>query len=253
MPPRKKAETKAVPKTAKPKAAKAAPKPKAPRTRSTRSARPGQETSVEKKTVAAKAAKVPKAEKSPAAKKTVLSRPAIPPSATKKLPKRGETQMVAFIRDPECIFTYWEVTPESVESVKRQLMDEFQNSSMVLRVFHMDGPDQVHLIREIFVEPHEMNRYIEIGDKNGGYFLEIAQKAASGRTVVYARSNKIMLGFSGQSGAPASGDPKWETPAGLLEYFSHEEYTETFLTPGGISSAESIKKKRGRYAASNIK
>ena len=246
MPPKKKAETKAAPK---PKAAKAAPKAKTPRKTKVVS-----EKEVPVKTVKApKEPKAPKAEKVPVAKKATASRPPIPSSATKKLPKRGETQMVAFIRDPQCIFTYWEVTPESVESVKRQLMDEFQNSSMVLRVFHMDGPDQVHLIREIFVEPHEMNRYIEIDDKNGGYFLEIVQKAASGRTVVYARSNKIMLGFSGQSWAPASGDPKWETPAGLAEYFSQEEYTETFLTPGGISSADSLKRKKGRYASSNIK
>ncbi len=248
MPPKKKAETKAK-LASKPKGVKAAPKPKTPRKTKVVS-----EKEAPVKTV--KAPKEPKASKEAktlVVKKAVVSKPAIPPSATKKLPKRGETQMVAFIRDPQCIFTYWEVTPESIESVKRQLMDEFQNSSMVLRVFHMDGPDQVHLIREIFVEPHEMNRYIKIDDKNGGYFLEIAQKATSGRTVVYARSNKIILGFAGQSWAPASGDPKWETPAGLAEYFSQEEYTETFLTPGGISSAESIKRKKGRYASSNIK
>jgi hypothetical protein len=246
MPPKKKAETKAKPAakaSAKPKAVKAALKPKVPR----------KTAKTSEKVIPVKAVKAPKAEKAPVVKKVVASKPPIPPSATKKLPKRGETQMVAFIRDPQCIFTYWEVTPESVESVKRQLMDEFQNSSMVLRVFHMDGPDQVHLIREIFVDPHEMNRYIEIDDKNGGYYLEIAQKASSGRTVVYARSNKIMLGFSGQSWPIASGDAKWETPAGLVEYFSQEEYTETFLTPGGISSAESLKRKKGRYASSNLK
>src|SRR5207237_1275348 len=141
---------------------------------------------------------------------------------------------------PQCIFTYWEVTPESIESVKKQLREEFQHSSMVLRVFHLDGSDQIQLIREIFVEPHEMNRYIEIDEKNGSYFLEIAQKAPSGRAVVYARSNKILLGTSESSWPPASGEAKWETPAGLLEYFSQEEYAETFRTPGGISSAESL-------------
>src|SRR5258708_20818249 len=104
MPPRKKVETKAkaAPKATKPKAAKVAPKPKAPR----------KTEKATEKAAPVKVAKVSKAAKIPAVKKTVLSKPAIPPSDTKKLPKRGETQMVPFIPDPEGLFPDWEVTPK---------------------------------------------------------------------------------------------------------------------------------------------
>jgi hypothetical protein len=244
MSPKKKAESK--PKAAaKPKAA-SKPKagPKVPKTPT--------------KTTTAKKTQAPKAEKAvkvAVTSKTAPVKPAIPASSAKKFPRKGETQMLAFVRDPQCVFTYWEVTPESVEAVKRQLQDEFKGSSMVLRVFHVGGPDgEVQLLREIFVGPDEMNRYIDIDQRSGRYFFEIAQKAASGRLAVYVRSNPIQMGHDPYSAPTDSGASQGSTaqmPSGLQEYYSHEEYTETFLTPGGPSSMDSLRRKKGRYAASH--
>jgi hypothetical protein len=239
MPPRKKAVNQ--PKAArKPKAASVKAEPKA-------KARP-------------KTAAKPRTVKAPAAAKPApanAAKPPIPSSPLKKMSKRGETQMLAFIRDPQCLFTYWEVTEESIATVKQQLKDEFHNSSMVLRVFRKDADGQVELIREIFVDGHEMNRYIEIDSPNGRYYLEIAHKAPSGQLFVHARSNEVWTGpngFSVSAGDPGSGDAAgWETPAGLMEYFAQEEFTEVFPAPGGPSSMDSLKRKKGRYASSNIK
>ncbi len=207
------------------------------------------------------AAKKPAAPKAPrAAKFPPKAASKAPVSAWKKPARQGETQMVAFIRDPHCIFTYWEVTPQSVEAVKQQLMGEYKDSAMVLRVFRT-GPDgQAELIQEIRVEPGEMNRYVELKEgASGSYFIEIAQKAASGRMVVYARSNKVMTGTfaGGGNGAPASSSPQWETPAGLLEYFNEVEETSDSLALRGLSSAEAhrkglLRRQMGRYSASHI-
>src|ERR1035441_9453748 len=110
MPPKKKMETKNKAEGNSPaKAPKAAAKPKAPR----------------------KAAKTPDKKTSPvgpksgktrvvSAAKEPASSPSLPSPAEKKAAKHGETQMVAFIRDPHCIFTYWEVTPQSIEAVDRK-------------------------------------------------------------------------------------------------------------------------------------
>ena len=248
MPPKKKEKSE-------PKAVK---KPKAPAKPKTPKAEKPQASKIVKPAAVKvpKAIKVPKAktEKASAAKKATA--PRVSTSPVKKLQRKGETQMVAFIRDPQCLFTYWEVTPESIESVQRQLQGEFQNSSMVLRVFHKDSEGKVELIQEIFVEPKDMNRYISIADPRGLYFLEIAQRSASGQLFVYARSNDLMAGPSGFTGSswsvPAS-DPQWQTPEGLMEYLSQEEYTETFLTPGGVSSVDSLKRRMGRHFSSNIR
>lgn len=153
--------------------------------------------------------------------------------------RQGETRVVAFVRDPSCLFTYWEVTPQNLEAVKEQLTGEFPGSSMVLRVFKIASGGQEELIEEIKVGPGERNRYVELNDGGGSYIVEVAQKALSGRVVVYSRSNKVITflpWFQAPSGAA------WDAPAGLLEYFSETADSEPFTAPRGISSAEAHRK-----------
>jgi hypothetical protein len=71
----------------------------------------------------------------------------------KSLPRHGETQIVAFIRDPQCVFTYWEVTPERLEEVKRDLREEFKDSYMVLRLFTVGPNGERILSDEIRIDP----------------------------------------------------------------------------------------------------
>ena len=246
MPRKKKTETevavsKAAPKAKKTATAKAAA-PKVPKTAAKKPGRP-------KKTETAKAVKTLSASTKAHSKGE---------SSWKRLPRQGETQMVAFIRDPHCLFTYWEVTPQRVEEVKRELMGEYQHSSMVLRVFRTGVDGRTELIQEIRVEPGEMNRYVQLKEgASGSYYFEIAQKTPSGKTLVYVRSNKIMAGSSFDlQGAKTAAEGHWETPAGILEYFAQEE-TESLVTGRGVSSAEAqrrlLQRKRlDRYSASRI-
>ena len=249
MPPRKKTESASTPSksTAKPKKsplAKTATKP----------------IRTPKKTTAVKSPKSVPAKKAPVRAKSAEAVSKSETASWKKPSRQGETQMVAFIRDPHCLFTYWEVTPQRIEEVKRELMEEYKHSTMVLRVLRT-GPDgQAELIREIRVEPGEMNRYVELTEGvTGGLILEIAQKAPSGRTIVYARSNKIMArngsGFGG--GEAGQVGPEGDMPAGLAEYFSETGEDGTLVTVRGLSSAEAHRRAapRGRwdrYAASKI-
>lgn len=214
-----------------------------------------------KKAGTPKATRITAASKKAAAAKALASAKS-PSSAWKKPPRQGETQMVAFIRDPHCIFTYWEVTPESVEAVKQQLRGEYKDSAMVLRVFRTGADGKAELIQEIRVEPDEMNRYVELKEGvSGSYFIEIAQKTVSGRTVVYARSNQVVTGTSPAPEGRAAGGAaaQWETPAGLLEYFSEVEEAADPVAVRGLSSAEAhrrgLLRKQigpGRYSASRM-
>lgn len=203
-----------------------------------------------------KAPKIPRATSTP--KKSVGSK--VQASTWKRPARQGETQMVAFIRDPHCIFTYWEVTPQSIEAVKQQLREEYKDSAMVLRVFRTGADGQAELIQEIRVQPGEMNRYVELKEgASGSYFIEIAQKTASGRTVIYARSNHIMTGTSAAFGEAPTGTSaaQLETPAGLLGYFSEVEEAADPVAVRGLSSAEAhrralLRKQMGRYSASRM-
>jgi len=152
----------------------------------------------------------------------------------KKPARQGETRVVAFVRDPQCLFTHWEVTPQSIEAVKNPLGDEHAESFMVLRVFKVGSNGQEELIEEIKVKPHEMNRYVDLNDEGGSYFVEVAQKTPSGRVIAYSRSNKVITTMSW---APPATGAAWDAPAGLLEYFAEEVDAEP-LAPRGISSAE---------------
>ncbi len=171
-----------------------------------------------------------------------------------QFPHYGQTQLVAFVKDPRCVFTYWEVTPEKIQQVKRELKDEFKNSSMVLRVFKVWPEGEKQFLFEIDVEPDEMNRYIELPEPVSNHCLEIAQKTQSGRYVTYVRSN--ILAPSSTRNGPGTGSFAFSEPAqpvqGLLDYYNQQGYADPSLVPGGISSAENQKRKRGSYSASSF-
>jgi hypothetical protein len=149
------------------------------------------------------------------------------------LPRYGQTQLVAFVRDPNCIFTYWEVTPETVEEVRRQLMDEYEGSSMVLRVLRSKPDGTSELVEEIVVNRGEMNRYVNLQDAGGSYVLEIGHKAPSGRFVVLARTETIQTGAQFQTpGESGETHPEgWEMPEEIQDYFN-EEIIENSFEPG---------------------
>ena len=151
------------------------------------------------------------------------------PGRLSRLPRYGQTQLVAFVRDPNCVFTYWEVTPETVDEVRRQLMGEYEGSSMVLRVLKTKPDGTTQLLEEITVNRDEMNRYVNLAEAGGSYVLEIGQRTASGRYLVMARSNSIHTGS--QAVGAAEPDPENPMPDGIKDYFS-EEVIEQSFEPG---------------------
>ncbi len=223
---------------------------KSPKTKPSKAVKPKAPKAVKP----AKTAVIPKA---PVSLRPVRPGSILRPIPAGRFPRQGETRMVAFVRDPLCIFTYWEVTPESIDTVKKELMEEFKGSSMVLRVFKTLENGEVVLLREIQVKPGEMNRYVELAEPTGVYYVEVAQKTKTGRVAVYARSNRIVLGPMGSWGDGGQGswsqDPNEEPPSGMLEYFSEEWGPEGTGSPSrGLSSAETQKRARAKYSASNI-
>ncbi|MGH7739538.1 MAG: DUF4912 domain-containing protein [bacterium] len=153
--------------------------------------------------------------------------------------KFGETQVVAFIRDPNCLFVYWEIASQKLERVKKELTTEYAESRLVLRMFRARTDGQADLIYEIEVDPQDMNRYLPIYESGGGYFVEVARKTASGKVVVLARSNILQTpsrGFSSET------DPEWEPSPQIARYLAEELEVGSENLPepgalGGVSSA----------------
>jgi len=178
-----------------------------------------------------------------------------------KFSRQGQTRVVAFVRDPRCLFIYWEVGPDVVEGAKRYLKEEYHSSYMVLRAFRtgLDGGNE--LFYETKVEPWEKNYYLHLEETGGSYFLEVGQKTLSGKYISFARSGKLMTARGSLS--PVT-DPKWAPCAQILEYYSQEEAAialdpekRNFSGSKGRSVPAAISKKIGvgadirQYAASH--
>lgn len=164
-------------------------------------------------------------------------------------PKHGQTQAVAFLRDPSCLYVYWEVAEESLEAVKKQLAGEYSQSARVLRIFRT-GEGAPKLVQEIEVGTGEMSRYVELQEWAGDLFAEVGQRTASGRYVAYARSNPVSNPDLAGPGPASAEDLPMDSPAGIQKYYEGLDLMEPFST--GISSAQSGKGKRAGYFASRI-
>jgi hypothetical protein len=182
----------------------------------------------------------------------------------KHLPRQGETQLVAFVRDPQCAFTYWEVTPQRIEEVKRELQGEFHNSQMVLRLFTVEANGEWILVDEIRVEPGQINRYVELKQTGGTYILEIAQKTESGRYITYAQSNPLstFVPVGGPADENRPLDVNDEMPEEMLNYYFEQGYdvddtpATQFISSAdrhkNVGSEKRLKRKKAHYSASFI-
>ena len=103
---------------------------------------------------------------------------------------------------------------------------------------------------EIGVGIDEMNRYVQLEEAGGCYFLEVGHKTPSGNYVALVRSNKVATStgtFSSQT------DPQWETPDGLLEYFEEEGLGSPETLQDSVHSSAGLGRKgKGRHSASSF-
>jgi len=53
----------------------------------------------------------------------------------------GLDRIVTMVRDPNWIFSYWEVTRETLDGLRKKLGDRWEESRLILRVFDRSGPD----------------------------------------------------------------------------------------------------------------
>ncbi len=221
--------------------------------------RPKRKTTASK--APAKKAKAP-ASKSRAASKPKLSKPPKTKSPAKKAPvisirkalkskdswkpaKNGETQVVAFIRDPNCIFVYWEIASQRLEQVKNELKNDYAKSRLILRMFRSQEDGSADLIYEIEVSPEDMNRYLPVHEPGRGYFVEVARKTPSGKVVVLARSNSLTAPFAGFSPRV---EPEWAPSPELEDYLAEELEVGPDNLPapgavGGVSSADAQRRR----------
>jgi hypothetical protein len=184
----------------------------------------------------------------------------ISPASTtyfKPLQRQGETQLVAFVRDPQCVFTYWEITPERLEEVKKELQGEFKTSFMVLRLYRMLSNGDRELVDEIELEPGQINRYVDLKQPEGTYVFEIAQKSLTGRVISVVTSGPIVATpiaassprLSAESGRDGLTEME-QMPEAMWDYYENQGYSELSENTAGLSSSEIQKRKQKAHRSS---
>ncbi len=231
------AKGKAVKKAKGKKASSSSPKKKA----AAKSARPAAKGKAHKKAAAAKKTarrKTPKTKTKRASRKTVPAKPAsrerrleaetirqkaeagkyylgaeekaIPPVESLDIPATYNVdRIVAMVRDPRWIFTYWEITEATFRELERRFGDDWPNCSMILRVY--DRSNDSH--SDITLAEGARNWYIQVSPERR-YQIAVGVLSPSGDFFEIILSNTVNTPRSGVSDVV---DDRWMIPEELFD------------------------------------
>ncbi len=96
-------------------------------------------------------------------------------------------RLVALVRDPEWVFTYWELNGRTLESVKKERGAEFvEDCAWVMRLYRVDEESAA----DMEIDPSAGGWYIHVG-RPGRYVFEIALLSPEGEWVSLVVSSML--------------------------------------------------------------
>jgi hypothetical protein len=121
------------------------------------------------------------------------------------LPKNyGETKIVILPRDPIWFYAYWEVNQDTFNTLRGQLGEQkFNSSRWALRVYDVTGISfdgtNAHRYFDITVSPATDNWYVNVGEVNRSWCVDLGLITPDGTFVLIARSNIVAMPRQGVS------------------------------------------------------
>lgn len=105
----------------------------------------------------------------------------------------GVNRIVLLARDPEWLFSYWEVTPDRVEAARRFFESEWGTTRSILRVYDVSNikfnGSNAHSHFDIELSGNARNWYIRVSKPDCSFIVEIGIVSKSGKYFMLARSN----------------------------------------------------------------
>jgi hypothetical protein len=154
-------------------------------------------------------------------------------------PKFNRTKIVLFTRDPEWIYTYWEITREKLDKISDFIgADAINNSQTILRVYDVtdikfDGNNSNDSF-DIEIEGKVSNWYIRIPNSDREYCVEIGLRTVDGKFIRIARSNQTIVPRSGISDSDSE---KWSVrESDFVKLYEIAGGTEEEILSGEISN-----------------
>lgn len=104
----------------------------------------------------------------------------------------GENKIIIMVRDPQCIFAYWDIAIEKINELKEKLKDSWQTSKFILRVYDITDvkTENAHKYSDIAIAVAN-SWYINVDAPDRTYCVEIGVLAENGEFLVIARSNAV--------------------------------------------------------------
>src|SRR5579884_1306810 len=109
----------------------------------------------------------------------------------------GIDQVVALVRDPWWIFSYWEVTPGRMSETQRKLADP--ESRLALRIYDTSERTDLTHFWDIEIYHRVGNWYVDVGKPDRNYLIDVGLKSRSGEFATIARSNSAHTPPAGPS------------------------------------------------------
>lgn len=136
-----------------------------------------------------------------------------------------ENYLVILVRDPHCIFGYWEFSGEQMDLVAREFHCQWGEVPLLLRVYDLTGlnftGENEHSHFDIKLHPLANNYYINNVNSNNSYCADIGVITSQGRFVTLVRSNVV------QTPRDSLADGSGAVMADLLDRLIIEKQEET--------------------------
>jgi hypothetical protein len=115
----------------------------------------------------------------------------------------GKDRIVAMVRDPYWLHTYWELTRHAIQRAEAALGQEWHGARPILRLLDVTTNDitstSERIVRDIEIHGGCNNWYIDVANPPRSYRIDIGYLARSGRFYVLARSNVVTTPRAGIS------------------------------------------------------
>jgi hypothetical protein len=115
-----------------------------------------------------------------------------------ELPKTyGDTKVVILPKDPVWFFVYWEVSTGKFGELSRQYNGDFDLAVFVIRVYDVTGMDfkdnNTCKYFDIYANYDTLSWYINVGEYNHSYVVDIGFIIKTGKFIAVARSNFLTM------------------------------------------------------------
>lgn len=113
-----------------------------------------------------------------------------------QIPERyNENYLVLLVRDPYCLFAYWELTAEQQELITKEFGCSWGGVPLLLRLYDVTGLNfdgrNAHSFKDISVHALADNFYLHDLEANKGYCVDLGVITPDGRFITIIRSNIV--------------------------------------------------------------